>query len=100
MKPLLTDRYILNEALDDYAFGEDVVREADKRMDWSALFYWYDTNWHEGYYRVGLLWNALRLFPLCQMWEWFHSNDKAVAHGSFTTFEAVSYTHLTLPTKA
>ena len=89
MKPLLTDSYIIDEALDDYAFGEAVVREATDRMDWSSLFYWYDINWHEGYYRVGRMWPKLwpSEQPLSQMWEWFHCNEKAVDHGSFTTFE-------------
>jgi len=85
MKPLLTDSYIIDEALDDYAFGEAVVREATDRMDWSSLFYWYDINWHEGYYRVGRMWP--KNVPLSQQWEWFHGNARAADHGSFTTFE-------------
>jgi len=90
MKPALTGRYILTEALDDYAFGAAVAREADESIDWSSLFFWYDTNWHEGYSRVGRMWPLLwpREYPqLGTLWEWFHSNDKAVDHGSLTTFE-------------
>lgn len=87
MKPELTDSYIIDEALDDYAFGEAVVREVSRAMDWSSLFKWYDVNWHEGRYRVGALWQAIRVFPLCQQWEWFHGNEKAVDHGAFITFE-------------
>lgn len=80
MRATLPGDFIIAEALDDYAFGADVQREADESIEWASLFIWYDTYYWDIEWVCGP-W-ATHNLSLEQLWACMHNAKTVTAIGA------------------
>lgn len=80
MRPLPTDSYILDEALDDYAFGADVQATAVRHIALNALLRWFLANYWELQWACGD--RAVRTLDLELLWGCVHSPERVTPLGA------------------